>query len=533
MKKTDVKNENKTVVIFKNILIFIIILISVTVILAAIFYKKNFAEQSFEALLYNSTYGVEHANPEIIFIGIRENIFKLIVLVAVMYLPLVIKFKKEYKINIKLFGREKSIKVFPFNRTIFVIILIIFTFIFAGIKIGLFDYISAELTKSEIFEEKYVDSANVKLEFPEEKRNLIYIFLESMETSLMAEDEGGGWEYNIIPELTKLAEDNINFSNTEKLGGALQLEGATWTVAGMLAQTAGIPLKMSLERNEYEGYKSFVPGVYTLGDILEREGYNLELMIGSDASFGGRKDYFESHGNYKIFDYNTALEQKRMTEKDKVWWGFSDDDLFKWAKGEILNLAKQDKPFNFMLLTVDTHFVDGYLSEKAEEKYESQYENVFAYSSKSTYEFIKWIQDQKFYDNTTIVVVGDHLGMQTEFYKDHIKNKKYTRTVYNTFINSAVDIEKQKTKNRQFTTLDIFPTVLASMGVKIEGERLGLGTNLFSEKATLTEEMGFKKFSKELCCRSDYYIKNLLQDDYFEMLYATYNEIEDQGGDSN
>lgn len=38
--------------------------------------------------------------------------------------------------------------------------------------------------------------------------------------------------------------------------------------------------------------------------------------------------------------------------------------------------------------------------------------------------------------------------------------------------------------------MDLFPTMLASLGVQIEGNRLGLGTNLFSDKKTLMKELG-------------------------------------------
>ena len=33
-------------------------------------------------------------------------------------------------------------------------------------------------------------------------------------------------------------------------------------------------------------------------------------MMGSDADFGGRKDYFEFHGDYTIYDYFYAIEEK-------------------------------------------------------------------------------------------------------------------------------------------------------------------------------------------------------------------------------
>lgn len=46
-----------------------------------------------------------------------------------------------------------------------------------------------------------------EITFPEKKRNLIYIFLESMESTYASKDEGGEFEFNCIPELTQLAKE--------------------------------------------------------------------------------------------------------------------------------------------------------------------------------------------------------------------------------------------------------------------------------------------------------------------------------------
>lgn len=499
----------------QTIIVVILLFLSVVMVVASIYYKQNFKEQSFDNIIYHLARGPEQANTEVFWKALKICAIPILLLVFILYLPLT-NFKKKIRIKkFQIYPNEKLLN----HKLKYATILFTVSVIFALGQIGLYTYIFNQFQRSNIFDKEYVATENVEMVFPEKKRNLIYIFLESMEITTMSKENGGGWDYSIIPELEKLALENINFSNTNKLGGALPLPGTGWTVAGMVAHTSGVPLKISLpDHNSYRGHSSFLPGVYALGDILEKEGYNLKLMVGSDATFGGRKEYFSEHGNYEIYDFYTAIEEGKMKEEDKVWWGFDDDDLFKWAKEEILEMAKSDKPFNFTMLTADTHFTDGYLSENADSKFDTQYENVFSYSSKSVYEFIEWIKKQDFYENTTIVIVGDHIGMQTEFYEAHI-DKEYTRTIYNTFINSA--IPEENSKNRKFSTLDIFPTVLASMGVEIKGERLGLGTNLFSGEKTLIEKYGYENVNSELAKKSTYYNKNLLQDSFFEIVSSS------------
>jgi phosphoglycerol transferase len=104
------------------------------------------------------------------------------------------------------------------------------------------------------------------------------------------------------------------------------------------------------------------------------------------------------------------------------------------------------------------------------------------------------------------VLSGDHLTMDPDFMKE--LDEEYVRTVYNCIINAPVKPVKEK--NRQFATFDMMPTTLAALGVQIEGDRLALGTNLFSDKLTLTEEYGFEMLDKELQKKSEFYNEEFL-----------------------
>lgn len=64
--------------------------------------------------------------------------------------------------------------------------------------------------------------------------------------------------------------------------------------------------------------------------------------------------------------------------------------------------------------------------------------------------------------------------------------------------------------------MDFYPTMLASIGIKIKGDRLGLGTNLFSERKTLAEEVGIEYLDAEAKKKSTFYNTYLLGNDYFE-----------------
>ena len=381
---------------------------------------------------------------------------------------------------------------------------------------GLFDYVKSIVQKSEFIEDEYISPKKVALTFPEEKRNLIYIFVESGETSTQDAINGGLMNTNYIPELTEIAKENISFSQSELLEGAAVAPLCGWTIAGMVAETAGVPMKLysthnSKTNNSMNQYKTFMPGLTSLGEILEAQGYHNYFMAGSDFDFGGRLDYCTQHGNYEILDYNAAIEKGIIPNGYYVWWGFEDQILFQWAKDELTEISKKEEPFNFSMLTVDTHCQDGYLCKQCRWDYSEQYANVWACSSRQIDEFVKWCQEQPFYENTTIIICGDHCSMDRDFYGEHTYSSykgETERKVYNAFLNSAV--EPIQEKNRMFTTLDMFPSTLAALGVKIDGERLGLGVNLFSDEQTLAEKYGYEYMFDELNKMSSFYNRELL-----------------------
>ena len=374
------------------------------------------------------------------------------------------------------------------------------------------EYLVSQKKESHFIEQNYVDPRTTKITFPDKKRNLIYIYLESMESTFASKGDGGGLDFNCIPELTTLAEENTNFSNSDKLGGGYPAYGGTWTMAGIFSQTSGIPIKNSEQTDDVNAtlaeQSSFSSQARNLEDILADEGYNQCFMIGSDATFGGRRAYFESHGKgqTEICDYNTAKENGQIPEDYYVWWGYEDQKLFANAQEKLTELSSKDEPFNFTMLTVDTHFEDGYVCEQCQNEFgDNQYANVMACSSRQVDAFVKWIQQQPFYENTTIVISGDHLTMDSDFCND--VSEDYERSVYNVFINlpEGLDTSFEKTHNREFATLDMFPTTLAAMGVTIEGDRLALGVNMFSDEQTLTEQYGRKGLDKELMKKSKFY----------------------------
>ena len=379
----------------------------------------------------------------------------------------------------------------------------------AAVTVELDEYIVDLVVESELFENEYVDPDTVTITFPEEKQNLMYIMLESMEVSYLSKALGGALEYTLIPELYDLALNHTNFSHSSGVGGFHETSGASWTIGSMVAQTAGIPLKTPDDVDDWQnGYGKdgvFLPGVTNLTSILSDAGYHTTLMVGSDASFGGRKTYYETHGADRIYDIYTARRDGIVERNYFVWWGMEDLYLFEYAREELTQIAAQEEPFAFTMLTVDTHHVGGYQCIYCENEYEETYEQSISCSSRQVLAFLQWLQEQPFYENTTVIITGDHCSMDQGYFERNV-DEDYQRMIYNVIINAPVSSDN--TKNRQYCAMDLFPTTLAALGCTIEGDRLGLGTNLFSDLPTLAEKYGFARFDDLLSQSSDYYAEH-------------------------
>ena len=417
-------------------------------------------------------------------------------------------FKKQFQV---VFGR----KFLMIGRTMFWLVLTAVSIFEISAKVeelGVDDFIADIRSSSTIFEDYYIEPKDTEMIFPNKKRNLIFIFIESMENTYASTEEGGGKPVNYIPELTALAEEYVSISNTDKIGGVYPNARSDWTIAALLGATSGVPYKIPGEgpmpENAAGRYTEFLPGLTNLGDILAQQGYRNYFLCGSRGEFAGRDLYFQKHGDYEVKDYIYAVESGHIPEDYYVFWGYEDEKLFSIAKRELAQISQQDEPFNFTMLTVDTHAPNGYVCELCDDKYPQQYANVVACSSRQLYAFVEWAKEQDWYDNTTIVMLGDHNCMSNDFWDDI---GDFQRRTYNCFINLPDTVDISNIKNRNVCTLDIFPTTLAAIGVEIDGDRLALGTNVFSNRSTLLEELGETEFDQQLSRYSKFYNDRLVR----------------------
>ena len=372
-------------------------------------------------------------------------------------------------------------------------------------KIPVSKYIEAiqnetAVTESDLLEKYFADADSLHITSPEKPRNLIWILMESMENTFADTASGGEAATNYIPEITQLFEKNTGFSHSDRFGGGHDMLGSYMTITGTFSKATGIPLLSRLRLNN-----KFVPGARSIWETLRRYGYENYFIMGTDSRFTMFNWFLEQHGIDRIYDVRTLQGTKQeVDEKLKNIHSFdaglTDNSLFTASKNYIDSISKNGKPFSVSIPTISTHFPYGFydpncLEKPASSSDEDYYKATLRCSSREVNEFVEWCQKQDFAKNTLIVIVGDHLFMNNFPGKFLAHAREENRGWVTILINPTKNPE---TRRRQFTSIDIAPTILEAMGFDIAEHRFGLGVSLYSEEKTLLEIFGADSLEKEL-----------------------------------
>ena len=355
-----------------------------------------------------------------------------------------------------------------------------------------FEALTQESVNSELYRFHYAHPDSVKTIPPERPKNLITIFLESMETNFA----------KYTPEIVALEKANTNFPP-----GGVSVAGTGWTIAGITGKMCGIPLNMPMGVEQYLGrLPTYLPNAKCLMDILAENSYNQIFSQGSSGDFTQKRFFWNVHGNVAVHDIEYYKKTGKVPNDYYTFWGIEDRKLYSFVMEELDSLSKLDKPFALYMLTVDTHQPEGFVDSLCASELDRSLEPLpksLRCASKILYEFIEWAKKQPWYENTVISVMGDHtMPMLSVKANISLSDSLYWT---NFLINSSV---KVPVKERQYSSLDMLPTLLESMGFKIEGRRLGLGSSLYSDSLTMLELYGRRVLDSLLRERS-------IQYDYF------------------
>jgi len=347
---------------------------------------------------------------------------------------------------------------------------LIYSFVLLAASVGFFFYnfpasgtIKNRLSKApDYYADHYIDPQ--KATFTKgHLKNLVLIYAESLKNTYEDSERFGE---NLLQPLLDVRNKEKGFS----FASFSQMPGTAWTIAGIVGTQCGIPLKsMTMYSGNKQGEKLelFLPHATCLGEILKAYDYRNVYMRGASMKFAGADKFFKAHGYDEIYGREEWLVQGYRPEHMNKW-GLYDEDLFAEAKLKLAELMQKKERFNLTLLTLDTHHPKGNLSRICARKGYDKFEDTVRCSSEQIADFIRFIDAQGW--SIQIVVMGDHLAMKNPVYEKLTNNAD--RTIFNMFLSDNKNYEKNRDHINHF---DMMPTILNFVGLKVQGDRLGLG----------------------------------------------------------
>ncbi len=355
-------------------------------------------------------------------------------------------------------------------------------------QVSLCRYIAANFGP-DYFSSHYIAPAKVKLR-EEHPKNLVLIYVESLEAGYGDKALFGA---DMLAPLRRLG--GVSFSRYR------QAPGTGWTIAALVATQCGVPLKRVTvydENTQGEVLNAFLPNATCLSDILSDHGFHNVFMEGGSETFAGKGKFLRGHHYDEIYGKDEWL-RAGVSPDEMNGWGLFDDDLFAAAKRKLRDLEHGTAHFNLTLLTVDTHEPAGFLSKHCAQRHYQAFQGVVRCEAEEVADFVRYVEDNGYLENTNIVIIGDHLARKNPV--SEALSAIPERHIFNAFIS-----DRPPVKNREdLVHFDLLPTILEFDGFDVVGDRMGLGYSAFNVQEQIPPADRFGEMQHSLMNHSEGY----------------------------
>lgn len=350
-------------------------------------------------------------------------------------------------------------------------------------------YVSADFGP-DYFGAHYVPPASVRLQARAPK-NLILIYVESLERGYADRTRFG---HDLLAPLNGLP--GVGFAHYQ------QAPGTGWTIAALVATQCGVPLeRLTIFDGNTQGQvmDSFLKNAVCLPDLLAQRGYRNVFMGGASTAFAGKDKFLAQHHYHEVYGREQWL-RSGVAPQQMNGWGLYDADLFSRARTKLRQLEAAPQRFALTLLTVDTHEPEGHLSAACAQRGYQGFDGVLSCTTQEVADFVRFVQDSGYLEDTNIVILGDHLARRNPLSEQLAQSPE--RSIYNRFIAKEVPAPNRQ----QLLHFDMLPTILEFVGYTVEGGRLALGYSGFNPHAQAPSGARVADMERDLLNRSDSYL---------------------------
>lgn len=262
----------------------------------------------------------------------------------------------------------------------------------------------AELKKVKEYVNSHYAGMNTTYAGQAKGKNVIVIHLESFQQFSIDRKVNG---QEVTPFLNSLyhSSDSLSFSNFFHEVG----QGKTSDAENMLeTSTFGLPQGSLFAKLGNDQTFQAMPAI-----LNQRAGYSSAVFHGNNGSFWNRTKVYKNMG----YQNWISGEYFNTTGKRSTAWGLKDKLLFK---DSVPYLEQLQQPFYAKYLTVTNHTPfeldkddqdSNFQTSNSGSKYIDNYFITNHYLDQSIQEFFNYLKKSGLYDNTMVVLYGDHYGI--------------------------------------------------------------------------------------------------------------------------
>ena len=303
-------------------------------------------------------------------------------------------------------------------------------------------------------------------------KNVIMISLESLQSFVINEKVNGE---EITPFLNEFIKESYYFENFYHQTGQGKTSDSEFIIENSLYPLGRGAVFFTNAQNEYKA----------MPEILTEHGYFTASLHANHRSFWNRDIMYDALGYQHFYDSDAY----KTTEENSVNWGLKDKEFFSQS---INHLKGMQEPYYAKFITLTNHFPFT-LNEEDQtiDQYDSssntlnRYFPTVRYMDEAVEQFIHDLKREGLYDNSIIVLYGDHYGIS----KNHndamsqFLGKDITpfETVQLQRVPLIIHIPGQEgqTISHVAGQIDVRPTLLHLLGIQTDNY-IELGNDLFA-----------------------------------------------------
>lgn len=305
-------------------------------------------------------------------------------------------------------------------------------------------------------------------------KNLIIVSLESLQNFVINSEMNG---QEITPFLNDFIGESYYFDNFYH-----QTQQGKTSDSEFLLDNSLYPLNRGAvffthSGNEFEA----------MNEKLGENGYYTTAMHANNKSFWNRDIMYDSLGYERFY----SLPDYEVTEENSVNWGMKDIPFFEQS---VEHMKEMPQPFSTKMITLTNHYpftldeedklIDPYTSNDGTV---NRYFQTVRYMDEAVKNFITDLKESGLYENSVIVMYGDHYGISENHNKamSQYLGKEVTPVV-NTQLQEVpliihVPGQEGKTISKVSGQIDLKPTIMHLLGIDTK-EDIQFGSDIFSSQ---------------------------------------------------